>query len=142
MFLADTNLLSETWRAKPNERVVQWFNRNFSNCAISSVAIFELENGIRSLAHGSRRTELAENVGRLIKRFGPRNFVFDTSAALMAAELRQLAQERGLSLHQIPQKLADLQIAGIAAANGLTLATRNTADFEGLGIALENPWAS
>jgi predicted nucleic acid-binding protein len=43
-------------------------------------------------------------------------------------------------LHQIPAKLADLQIAGIASAYALTLATRNVADFQGLGLALVNPW--
>jgi predicted nucleic acid-binding protein len=46
----------------------------------------------------------------------------------------------GLGLHQIPAKLADLQIGGIAAAYGLSLATRNVADFRGSGLELINPW--
>ncbi len=37
-------------------------------------------------------------------------------------------------------ELADLQIAGIADAYGLELATRNVRDFTGLGLALINPW--
>jgi len=35
----------------------------------------------------------------------------------------------------------DAQIAGIAAAYGLTLATRNVKDFEGLDIDIVDPWA-
>jgi predicted nucleic acid-binding protein len=31
-------------------------------------------------------------------------------------------------------------IAAICAAHGAILATRDTKDFEGLGIALVNPW--
>lgn len=37
---------------------------------------------------------------------------------------------------------ADLQIAGIAAAYGLQLATRDVADFAGLGLDLIDPWQS
>jgi len=47
-----------------------------------------------------------------------------------------------LPLHQIPTKLADLQIAGIAAANECSLATRNVGDFRGLGIDLIDPWSA
>lgn len=35
----------------------------------------------------------------------------------------------------------DSLIAATAKVHGLTLATRNTADFEATGIALVNPWA-
>jgi predicted nucleic acid-binding protein len=45
-------------------------------------------------------------------------------------------------LHQIPAKLADLQIAGVALAYGLALATRNGGDFAGLGISLIDPWSA
>lgn len=34
----------------------------------------------------------------------------------------------------------DAQIAAITRANGALLATRNTADFEGCGVRLVNPW--
>jgi predicted nucleic acid-binding protein len=43
------------------------------------------------------------------------------------------------------KKLPDLQVAGIAVAHGLKLATRNVGAFDGFGIALINialinPW--
>ena len=34
------------------------------------------------------------------------------------------------------------QIAGIAAARKATLATRNVRQFEGLGLAVVDPWAA
>ncbi len=34
----------------------------------------------------------------------------------------------------------DALIAAVALANTMTLATRNTADFEGIGLALVNPF--
>jgi predicted nucleic acid-binding protein len=50
------------------------------------------------------------------------------------------ARAAGSGLHQIAAKLADIQIAGIAAAYRLDLATRNVGDFEGLGLTLIDPW--
>jgi toxin FitB len=38
-------------------------------------------------------------------------------------------------------EIRDVQIAGIAAARKATLATGNLRHFEGLGLALVNPWA-
>lgn len=35
---------------------------------------------------------------------------------------------------------ADAVIAAIALAHGVSLATRNVADFEAIGLALINPW--
>ncbi len=37
--------------------------------------------------------------------------------------------------------IGDIQIAGIALANGATLATRNVKDFHGLDIPLVDPWS-
>ena len=39
-----------------------------------------------------------------------------------------------------PDHALDTQIAAIALVNDLTLATRNVADFQGLGVRLRNPF--
>jgi hypothetical protein len=39
-----------------------------------------------------------------------------------------------------PRAAIDAQIAATALQLDLTLATRNTADFAGLGVRLFNPW--
>ena len=37
-------------------------------------------------------------------------------------------------------RISDALIAGIAKANDLTIATRNVRDFDGLDVAVFNPW--
>ena len=140
MILLDTNVLSEALKLSPAPRVIDWLNRNFSECALSSVTAFELKVGVVLLDPVRRRDELENAVARLIRRFAGRVYAFDAAAAEAAAAVLMRARAAGLGLHQIPAKLADLQIAGIAAAYGLDLATRNTGDFNGVGLKLIDPW--
>jgi toxin FitB len=138
VILLDTNVVSELLRRTPDATMVGWLNSRFSECAVSSVSVFEINVGIASMPRG--RDALQTSVSRIFRRFGPRKYAFDTAAAHAAAKLLELARARGLGLHQLRQKFADLQIAGIAAAYGLGLATRNVADFEGVGLTLIDPW--
>jgi predicted nucleic acid-binding protein len=138
--LLDTNVLSEPLRPAPSAAVVDWLDAHFAECAISSIAIFELAAGLAQLPHSKRRETLETGIARMIRRFGSRTYAFDTAAAHAAAKLLERARSQGLALHQIPAKLVDLQIGGIAAAYGLSLATRNVADFQGAGLELINPW--
>jgi toxin FitB len=94
------------------------------------------------LKPGKRRDTLETAVARAIRRFGPRIYSFDTAAAEAAARSLRIARSEGLGIHQIPGKLAGLQTAGIAIAHKLQLATRNIANFHGLGLDLIDPWAS
>ncbi len=141
MILLDTNVLSEALRPAPSTLVVAWLDRNFPDCAISSVTIFELAAGVALLDAGRRRDALQTAVARIIRRFGARVYPFDAAAAQAAARLLVQAREGGVALHQLPAKLADLQIGGIASAYGLSLATRNTGDFDGVGLTLIDPWS-
>jgi toxin FitB len=140
VILVDTNVLSEALRPAPTRSVVAWLDRHFPNCAISSVTSFELMAGVALLDPGRRRDSLDNAIARLVRRFAGRIYAFDGPAAEAAARLLVTARAAGLGLHQIPAKLADLQIAGIASAYGLDLATRNTGDFDGLGLTLIDPW--
>ncbi len=56
--------------------------------------------------------------------------------AVEAAALRVRAQRSGRVLDP-----GDALIAGTGGANGLSVATRNVRDFEGLGVAVVNPWS-
>jgi predicted nucleic acid-binding protein len=140
MILLDTNVISEALKPAPSPEVINWLNANFAETAISSVTIFELGAGLALLDAGRRKDALETAISRIIRRFGSRVYAFDTAAAQAASKHLALARARGLALHQIPQKLADLQIAGIASAYGLDLATRNISDFNGLELFLINPW--
>lgn len=51
------------------------------------------------------------------------------------------AREAARFLEKLPMELmADAMIAATAKVNGLTVATRNTRDFERLGVSLVNPF--
>jgi toxin FitB len=140
LILLDTNVLSEPLRPAPSAAVIDWLDAHFAECVISSIAIFELTTGVAQLPAGKRRETLEVAIARVIRRFGPRIYAFDAAAAYAAAKLFERARSQGVALHQLPAKLADLQIGGIAAAYGLSLATRNVADFQGCGLELINPW--
>ncbi len=141
MILLDTNVLSEALRPQPSRTVVKWLDQHFPQCAISSITIFELGSGVALMDAGRRKEAIEVAVARLIRRFGPRVYSFDAAAAGAATHLLVKARSAGLGVHQLPQKLGDLQIAGVAAAYGLSLATRNLRDFEGLGLTLIDPWS-
>jgi predicted nucleic acid-binding protein len=140
VILLDTNVLSEALRLTPDPDVVRWLDRNFTDSAISSITVFELGAGVSRLEAGRRRETLELAVARTIRRFGARIYAFDVPAAEASVRLMDRARAGGLGLHQLPNKMADLQLAGIAVAYGLRLATRNMRDFQGLGLDLENPW--
>lgn len=141
MILLDTNVVSEVTRGAPSKQARLWLNQHFAQCAISTVSVLEMKVGLAMLPSGKRRANLEMIVARAIRRFGPRIYSFDAAAANAAAALYEKARAEGRSLQQ-PGKFADLQIAGIASAYGLELATRNIADFEGTDLRLVNPWAS
>jgi toxin FitB len=142
VILLDTNVLSEVLRPAPSQNVVQWLNRNFSDAAISSITIFELAAGVAIMAKGRRRETLENAIARTQRRFGSRIYAFDAAAAFAAAKLLALARKRAHPLQHVQGKLADLQIAGIVAAYGLSLATRNVTDFAGLDLDLVDPWTA
>ena len=142
MILLDTNVVSEAFRAKPSGTVIRWMDRHFTDCALSTISVFELGVGVAQMPSGHRRDILNSAIGRLVQRFGPRLYAFDLRAAGSAGRLWETSRQRGLSLHQGPSKMADLQIGAIASAYALTLATRNTRDFAGLDLVLIDPWTA
>lgn len=142
MILVDTNVVSEPLRPAPSPTVIAWLDANFEICAVSAITILELSIGVGMLAPGRRRERLQTALSLALGRFGSRVVSFDENAARSAAGLFGLAKSVGSPLYQTHLKLADLQIAGIAAAHGYSLATRDVGDFRGLGIDLIDPWSS
>lgn len=140
MILLDTNVVSEGLRVNPDANVVRWLNTRAAECAVSSITLFELAVGLARLPEGKRRDVLEAAITRAIRRFGRRIYSFDAIAARAAAALFERARAAGVGPRDLPAKIADLQIAGIASAYGLELATRNVADFKHTGIGLINPW--
>jgi len=61
--------------------------------------------------------------------------------ALEAADLDTAAARRNATLHvPDPRPIRDGLIAATALVHGLTVVTRNTADFDPTGVRTLNPW--
>lgn len=123
----------------PDARVLAWLDgldedRSF----ISVVSIAEIRRGVALMDEGRKREALAEWLARdLPQRFEQRVLPVDEPVALAWGDLMGLAKRRGRGLSSM-----DGLIAATAIARELTLATRNTKDFEGFGLELFDPWAA
>ncbi len=135
MFLLDTNVVSELRRPKrADARVRAWAAATpLELTAISVVTLQELERGTllmerRNAQQGAvLRRWLEEEV---VKRLVPRVLPIDTAIARLCARLHV----------PDPRPERDALIAATALVHGLTIVTRNTADFEPMGVQLLNPW--
>lgn len=136
MIILDTNVVSELMRSRPDDSVVRWV-ADRRDALITTITVSELHYGVRCLPHGRRREWLLERVTRIVNAQRGRLLGFDERAAHLYAEMRADRRIAGR-----PLGVEDGMIAGIAAAGGFPIATRNTRDFEGLGIDLVDPWAS
>jgi predicted nucleic acid-binding protein len=153
-FLLDTNVISEIARPQRDRGVVTFLD-GLDDGFISVITIHELGFGLERLAFfsramsdgkpvptfpdialGPRRRTLTETIERFLALYQDRLLPVGVAEARAAAILRASRQERGRTLH-----LADALIAATALANGLTLATRNSRDFDGLGLSLFDPWS-
>ncbi|MFT4585428.1 MAG: putative nucleic acid-binding protein [Gammaproteobacteria bacterium] len=137
MILLDTNVVSEVMRVSPAEAVLNWLNeQQSSSLCVSSITIGEIAYGLRILPDGKRRSGLNEKFERFIAMaFAQRVIAYDESAARMYGEIMASRKEAGR-----PMSIPDGQIAAIARTNHLTVATRNSSDFEQCGVDLLDPF--
>ena len=138
-FLIDTNVISETLGPRPAPRVVDWIGGQMANdLFLSSFSLGELVRGARRIKDGAKRERFEHWInGDLAAQFRGRILPFDRRAAVIWGEIMGDGDRTGR-----PRPMADAQIAAVAQRHGLTLVTRNTGDFAGMGVALFNPWAS
>lgn len=137
MILLDTNVVSEPLRPTPDVRVIEWIDAQpLETLFLSAVTVAELRAGVALLPLGKRRTGLQQDLERrVLPLFAGRVLPFDPACTPAYAELT--AKVRAVEL---VVATADGYIAAIAAANGLAVATRDTAPFEAAGVAVVNPW--
>lgn len=137
--LLDTNVLSEVTKPSPDEGVLRWIHGLDEDRAfISIVSIAEIRRGIALMDCGRKRDALDEWLKHdLPQRFENRIIPVEESVALAWGDLMALAKRSGSGLASM-----DGLIAATAVAHQLTLATRNTKDFEGFEVDIINPWAA
>jgi hypothetical protein len=135
--LLDTNIISEVMRTVPNQQVIDWLNRqSVQSCFISSITLAEIEYGIALLPFGGRRDGLGIKFKQFVAQgFDDRVLGFDAPSAVYFARVMLLRKQQGR-----PMSFQDGQIAAIALQHGLPLVTRNTKDFDGVGLVLINPF--
>ena len=133
-FLLDTNVVSEVTKERPSPQAIS-FLESQHDLWLPTIVLYELEYGLLLLPGGRRRDRLRAAVSALVDVYSDRIIPLDSLAAEWAARFRAQAHRSGNSL-----KVADALIAGTAKANNLTIATRNTRDFDYLDIEIVNPW--
>jgi toxin FitB len=137
--LIDTNVISEARKGDKANRGVVAFMKELAlsgdRVFLASITIGELLRGVELI----RRRGDADQAERLeawltivVEQFGERILPLDAEAAQVWGRLRV----------PDPNHALDKQIAAIALINNLTLATRNVADFQDLGVRMRNPFVS
>lgn len=137
MFVLDTNVVSELRKVrlgKADSHVAAWAESvDASDLFISAITIMELELGVLAVERKDAtqgavlRSWLEQQV---LPEFVGRTLPVDTAVAQRCARLH------------VPDKRGerDALIAATALVHGMTVVTRNIADFKPTGVSLLNPW--
>lgn len=137
-FLIDTNVLSEYNRpGDPDAGVKRWLETTDRQSQhVSIITLAEIQKGIELLAEGKRRAQLEQWLTQDLEAwFSGRVLPVDRQVAMRWASLVAKGSRTGRPLPTV-----DSLIAATALAHGLTIVTRNTKDFEGIGATIINPW--
>jgi predicted nucleic acid-binding protein len=136
MFVLDTNVVSELRNpARANAGVLAWAQAQSAHqLFVSAITVLELEKGVLL----KERKDAAQGAmlrGWLNKQFFPafadRILAVDMAVARLCAQFHV----------PDPKSDRDALIAASAVVHGMTVVTRNTADFAGMGASLFDPWS-
>ncbi len=139
MYLIDTNVISESRRGSAAHVGVRAF---FHRCAqqgtplyLPVITVGELRRGVELIRHRgdtAQADRLANWLALVLQQYGDSILALEQDAAEVWGRLSVPHPENPL----------DKQIAAIALIHGLTVVTRNTADFERTGVPLLNPFVA
>lgn len=135
-YLLDANIISEIIKVNADFNVLKKLVEHSSDCAMTVMTWHELLYGVERLADGLRKTELT----KFIYDDAGENFPlvsYSKKAAEIHAKIRAVCEKNG---ETVPY--GDSQIAAIAIAEDMVLATRNTKHFQAIAeyfpLQLEN----
>jgi hypothetical protein len=137
MFLLDTNVVSELRKirlGRADKNVARWADSvDAVDLYVSAITVQELEMGVllverRDPPQGAIFRSWFES--HVLPAFAGRILPVDTAVA-----------QRCAALHvPEPRPAMDSLIAATALVHGMTLVTRNVADFQSSGVTIFNPW--
>jgi predicted nucleic acid-binding protein len=135
MFVLDTNVLSELRQPKrSNPKVLAWASSQPVGAQfLSAITVLELELGVlqKERKDGAQGAILRAWLdGKVLLQFAGRILPLDQAVALRCARLH-VPDPR-------PERAA--VIAATALVHGMTIVTRNIADFAATGVPVFNPW--
>ena len=131
--MIDTNIVSEWVKPRPDAGTVKWLDEVDEDLIfLSVVSLAEIRFGVERLAPGRRRSRLDQ--WELPGRFEGRIVPVDGQVADACGRLLARARQTGRGLGA-----TDALIGATCLACDLVLATRNLADFDGLGVELFAP---
>lgn len=135
MYVLDTNVISELRRrAKAHAGVRAWSESiPVAQTYLSSITVFEVELGTLRLERkdkGQARILRDWIDNHILRHFADRILAIDAAVAQCSARLHvpRMRSER------------DALIAATAIVHGMTVVTRNEADFAFDGVKVLNPW--
>lgn len=137
MYVLDTNVVAELRQAKAGQadkNVTAWAEGVApSSLFLSTITVLELELGVLLM---ERRDQSQGAVlrtwmdGHVLPAFAGRILAIDTAVVRRCARLHV----------PNPKSERDAFIAATALVHGMTVVTRNVADFAATGVATLNPW--
>ena len=132
MYLLDTNVVSELRKPKPHGAVLAWFSGlEDMQLHLSAVTIGEIQVGIE-LTREQDEAKAAE-IEAWLEMVATSYNVLPMDAATFRA-WAQLLHRKSDTVYE------DAMIAATAKIHGLTVVTRNVADFKSFGVPLLNPF--
>jgi predicted nucleic acid-binding protein len=133
MFLLDTNVVSELRRVRPDPGVLAWI-KGVDNAAlfVSAVTIGEIQAGIELTR--DQDPAKAEEIEAWLDLLASSYEVLVMNTAAFR-EWARLMHRRSDTLYE------DAMIAATARVHGLTVVTRNVADYRALGSIVLNPFS-
>lgn len=133
LYLLDTNVVSELRKPRPHGGVVAWLESiDDAQLFLSAVTLGEIQAGIELTRE--QDAEKASEIEAWLELLSSAYNVLPMDAATFRAWAR-LMHRKSDTLYE------DAMIAATAKVHGLTVATRNVADFNALGVQVFNPFA-
>jgi len=137
MYLLDTNIVSELRKAKggkADKNVTAWAESvSAMSLFLSAITILELETGILLIERRDPRQ------GAILRAWLDVHVLPAFEGRILAVDIAVAQRCARLNVPD-PRAHRDALIAATALVHGMTVVTRNVADFVPTGVEIFNPW--